>query len=118
MPSLDLRTNVTVEDPKALCLQFSKLAAEVLGKPETYISVHLDQGKPLTFAGSFEPAFLLTIMGLGFTEERNPQIADVVFKFLKEKLNVPGDRGYIHFVDPGPHWIGYNNTTVAQFRKQ
>ncbi len=35
-------------------------------------------------------------MGLGFTEERNPQIADVVFKFLKEKLNVPGDRGYMY----------------------
>ncbi len=35
-------------------------------------------------------------MGLGFTEEGNSQIASVVFKFLKEKLNIPGDRGYMY----------------------
>ena len=43
----------------SLCAQF---AAETLGKPEAYISVHLDANKPLTFNGSFEPAFLLNIV--------------------------------------------------------
>ena len=41
-----------------------QFAAETLGKPEAYISVHLDHDKPLTFNGTFDPAFLLNIVGV------------------------------------------------------
>ncbi len=91
-----------------------KFAAETLGKPEDYISVHLDHNKPLTFKGTFEPAFLLTIVSPvrpSFTPtcqplheqvsldnlqpEKNEKYSKAFFEFFKEKLNVPGDRGYM-----------------------
>ncbi|RPD76843.1 Tautomerase/MIF [Lentinus tigrinus ALCF2SS1-7] len=113
MPGLDLKTNVTVADEKAFCIEFSKFAAETLGNPEDYISVHLDHSKPLTFKGTFDPAFLLTIISLdNLQPEKNEKYSKAFFAFFKEKLNVPGDRGYITFIDPGRSHIGYQGTTI------
>ncbi|KAI0713523.1 Tautomerase/MIF superfamily [Earliella scabrosa] len=112
MPGLDLRTNVVVPDEKAFCLEFSKFSAETLGKPESYISVHLDHNKPLTFNGTFEPAFLLTVVSLdNLQPEKNAQYSKAFFEFFKEKLGIPGDRGYVTFIDPGRANIGYQGTT-------
>ncbi|KAI0806896.1 Tautomerase/MIF [Fomes fomentarius] len=108
MPALDLRTNVDVADKKAFVLEFSKFSAETLGKPEAYISVHLDDNKPLTFNGTFDPAFLLSIVSLdNLPPEKNEQYSKAFFAYFKEKLGVPDDRGYITFIDPGRANIGY-----------
>ena len=170
MPGLDLKTNVTVADEKAFCVEFSKVsrvdatrlashaqaqrcpkfAADTLGKPESYISVSLDHSKPLTFKGTFEPAFLLTIVSLiwliypvllptrtaqisldNLQPEKNEKYSKAFFEFFKEKLGVPGDRGYVYvthshhkhrsgiesedstFIDPGRSHIGYVALTFA-----
>ncbi|KAI0737875.1 Tautomerase/MIF [Daedaleopsis nitida] len=112
MPGLDLRTNVAVADPRAFCTEFSKFSAETLGKPEDYISVHLDHDKPLTFKGTFEPAFLLNVVSLdNITAETTEKYSKAFFAFFKEKLGIPGDRGYVIFIDPGRENIGYQGTT-------
>ncbi|KAH6872103.1 Tautomerase/MIF superfamily [Coprinopsis sp. MPI-PUGE-AT-0042] len=115
MPSLDLTTNVEIGDEKAFALAFSKLGAEVLSKPEKYISVNIKYNPTLTFAGSFDPAFLLTIVSLdNINPEANAKYSEALFAFFKEKLGVPGDRGYISFNDPGRAYLGHEGTTFAQ----
>lgn len=82
MPSLELRTNVKVADPKAFMLDFASVgvlhkvallfqplisvplqfAAKVLGKPLSYISTSYDYNETLNFGGTFDPVFMLTIV--------------------------------------------------------
>ncbi|KAJ7771567.1 Tautomerase/MIF superfamily [Mycena metata] len=96
MPYLELMVNVQVPDSeeRALALEFSKLSAETLGKPEAYISVSITYNKTLTFGGTFDPAFQLTIMSLdNFDLEANERYSAAFSEFFKEKLNIPNDRG-------------------------
>ncbi|KAL5528924.1 hypothetical protein ACEPAG_4898 [Sanghuangporus baumii] len=112
MPSLQLVTNVKLDDVKSFSLAFSKLAARVLGKPESYISVSYTYNESLTFGGSFEPAFILTVVSLGnINPQANAQYSKALFSFFGEKLGVKDDRGYIVFNDPGRQYLGYTSST-------
>ncbi|KAL4266463.1 MIF family protein [Pleurotus pulmonarius] len=114
MPTLTLLTNVKLADPKAFALEFSKLGAETLGKPELYISVSYTYNETLTFNGTFAPAFNLSIKSLdNINYEVNEQYSKVLFKFLEDKLGVPRDRGYIEFGDPGRVNMGFKGTTFG-----
>ncbi|KAI9059704.1 Tautomerase/MIF [Trametes coccinea BRFM310] len=114
MPALELKTNVRVADPKAFSLEFSKFAAETLGKPEAYISVNYHYSELLTFNGSFDPALILSIHSLdNINPKANEEYSKKFFAFFKEKLGVPDDRGYITFVDPGRPNIGFRSTTFG-----
>ncbi|KAL5511964.1 hypothetical protein ACEPAH_5183 [Sanghuangporus vaninii] len=112
MPSLQLVTNVKLDDVKSFSLEFSKLAARVLGKPESYLSVSYTYNESLTFAGSFEPAFILTVVSLGnINPQANAQYSKALFGFFGEKLGIKDDRGYIVFNDPGRQYLGYMGST-------
>ena len=52
MPVLQITTNVTVTDADALAKQASRLAAEILGKPESYVMVSINGDTDLIFAGN------------------------------------------------------------------
>ncbi|CAE7207248.1 unnamed protein product [Rhizoctonia solani] len=117
MPAIVLTTNVKPRDEaheKELVLDLSKFTAEVLGKPEKYISVVYQHVATLSFHGTFDPAFLLHITSLGnITPEANEKYSKALFDYFKEKLNIPGDRGYITFYDPGLAYLGHEGTTFA-----
>ncbi|KAF8744984.1 hypothetical protein AX14_011996 [Amanita brunnescens Koide BX004] len=116
MPYLNLVTNVKIPDPKAFALEFSKFGGEVLGKPENFMSASYTYNDTLTFGGSLDPAFQLTITSLfNINAEVNQQYARKISVFLKEKLGVSDDRGYITFFDPGAENIGYKSTTFKLF---
>ncbi|RXW22232.1 hypothetical protein EST38_g3613 [Candolleomyces aberdarensis] len=125
MPALDLTTNVQISDEHVFVLEFSKFAAKILSKPEQYISINVKYNPTLSFAGTFEPAFLLTIVRSlsapantmltsemqvsldNISPEKNEQYSKELFSFLNEKLEIPDTRGYINFSDPGRASIGY-----------
>ncbi|KAJ7043080.1 Tautomerase/MIF superfamily [Mycena alexandri] len=113
MPSLELMINVQVPDEKEFALQLSKIGTKALGKPEGHITVSITYNKTLTFAGTFEPAFALSVMQLNGSVEANEKLSAAFSEFLKERLNIPNDRGYITFVDPGPGYVGFKGTTFA-----
>ncbi|RDB24014.1 Macrophage migration inhibitory factor [Hypsizygus marmoreus] len=114
MPALQLTTNVKVADPKAFALEFSKFSADILGKPELYISVNYTYSETLTFGGTFDPAFTLSIFSLdNLSLERNEVYSKGYFDFFKEKLGVAGNRGYVTFIDPGRGFLGHQGTTFA-----
>ncbi|CUA72206.1 hypothetical protein RSOLAG22IIIB_00869 [Rhizoctonia solani] len=117
MPAIVLTTNVKPRDEaheKELVLDLSKFTAGILGKPEKYISVVYQHVSTLSFHGSFDPAFLLHITSLGnINPEANEKYSKSLFDYFKEKLNIPGDRGYITFYDPGLAYLGHEGTTFA-----
>ncbi|KAF8590507.1 Tautomerase/MIF [Ramaria rubella] len=114
MPALVLTTNVKVDNVKDFVLEFSKLGAKVLGKPEAYISIQYNYDENLSFAGTFDPAFLFVITSLdNINPEANEKYSATFFSYFKEKLGVPGNRGYISFYDPGRANLGFQSTTFA-----
>ncbi|KAI0003374.1 Tautomerase/MIF [Russula compacta] len=115
MPSLVLETNVKVADPRSFVLNFSKVAANALKKPEKYISISYRHNEYLTFSGTLDPAFLLVITSLdNITPEQNEVYSKEFIEFLNKELGLQGDRGYITFYDPGRAYLGYQGTTFAQ----
>ncbi|KAL1742108.1 Tautomerase/MIF superfamily [Schizophyllum fasciatum] len=131
MPFLDLTVNIPIPDAKALSLELSKFGAKVLGKPEAYISVAIKVNETLTFAGTHDPAFILAITSLGnVNPASNEKYSKAISEWLKEKLNLSSDRGYMYvpslltttahnntwfsaFLDPGNANLGYQGTTFA-----
>ncbi|EJD37890.1 Tautomerase/MIF [Auricularia subglabra TFB-10046 SS5] len=115
MPFLHLVSNVQPSDARAFIKEFSKLASETLGKPEKAVAIDFRYNESLSFGGTFEPAFLLTIGSLiNVNPETNAEFSGVFFAFFKEKLGISGERGFIEFVDPTAAYIGYDGTTIAK----
>ncbi|MBT8128901.1 MAG: hypothetical protein KJP10_02835, partial [Gammaproteobacteria bacterium] len=55
MPVLQITTNASIDDTAGLAKQASALAAEMLGKPESYVMVQINSDARLIFAGSDDP---------------------------------------------------------------
>ncbi|KZT24097.1 Tautomerase/MIF [Neolentinus lepideus HHB14362 ss-1] len=111
MPSLVITTNVKVPDIRAFIVEFSKLAAETLGKPEHSVSVSYNYDENLSFHGTFDPAFLMVITSLdNLNPTSNEKYSKSFFGHFEEKLGVPGERGYITFLDPGRAYLGHKAT--------
>ncbi|KAJ7243414.1 Tautomerase/MIF superfamily [Mycena haematopus] len=114
MPYLELMVNVQIPNETEFALEFSKIGAKALGKPEAYITTSITYNKTLTFAGTLEPAFALSIVSLdNLNPEANDKYSAVLSEFFKDKLGIANDRGYITFTDPGRGFIGYKGTTFA-----
>ncbi|KAK0210249.1 Tautomerase/MIF superfamily [Desarmillaria ectypa] len=114
MPSLELKTNAVISDPKSFALEFSKESARILGKPEAYITVSVTPVPIMTFAGTIDPAFTLFVTSLdNINPEKNEQYSKELAAFLKKSLSLPHDRGYITFLDPGRAYLGFQSTTFA-----
>ncbi|TBU26055.1 Tautomerase/MIF [Dichomitus squalens] len=114
MPALEIRTNISVADPKAFVKDFSEFSATTLGKPLAYIAVHLVHDQNLAWAGTFDPAVLLNVTSLDNLQPENTEkFSKAFFGYFKEKLGIPDNRGYILFVDPGRANIGHTSTTFA-----
>ncbi|EPQ58634.1 Tautomerase/MIF [Gloeophyllum trabeum ATCC 11539] len=112
MPALVITTNVKVPDIRVFIVEFSKFAAETLSKPEQYISVSYNYDENLSFHGTFDPAFLMVITSLNnINPEANEKYSKAFFGHFKERLGVPGERGYITFYDPGLAYLGHKATT-------
>ncbi|KAG8925150.1 hypothetical protein FRC02_009890 [Tulasnella sp. 418] len=114
MPALILTTNVKIEGDtlKAFIIEFSKVSAEILSKPEYYIQVCYQHNETLTFSGTFEPTFNLHITSLDNINPDVNQVYSAKFsEFLKEKLGLESDRGYITFYDPGREYLGFKGAT-------
>ncbi|GBE83366.1 Tautomerase/MIF [Sparassis latifolia] len=111
MPALELKTNVALTDPKAFILEFHLFGAKVLNKPPSAMSLSYTYNENLTFNGTFDPAFLLTITSLdNLSPESNEKYSKALFDFFEEKLGVPNDRGYITFFDPKRENMGFKST--------
>ncbi|KAI0701190.1 Tautomerase/MIF superfamily [Cytidiella melzeri] len=108
MPSLELKTNVKIADPKAFLVEFSKLAAETLNKPESYITVSYSYNEYMAWEGTFDPTYLLNIVSLGnVNPEVNITYSKTFSEFLQAKIGAPANRGYISIIDPGVDNLGH-----------
>lgn len=64
MPYLEINTNTTIDNCSEIAEQASKLTADILGKPESYVMVKISPEQTLLFAGSNAPVFVINTIGV------------------------------------------------------
>lgn len=111
MPLLEIITNTTIDDDTAVATQASQLAAEILGKPESYVMVRIQSEQTLIFAGSDQPAALLKLKSLGLPEEQTADFSSRLCRFIGERMNIDSARIYIEFSSPARHMWGWDGRT-------
>jgi phenylpyruvate tautomerase len=113
MPTLRILTNAQVPaDARGLLLaRASRTVAEMLGKPESYVMVILEDGRDLMFAGTAAPAAYLEVKSLGLPQARAAQYSRTLCDLLADTLGIPADRVYIEFAAPAPGLFGWNGGT-------
>ena len=111
MPVLQITTNVTIGDADTLAKQASSLVAEILGKPESYVMVNINDNADLIFAGTNEPCAHLMLKSLGLPESETKAYSEKLCAFIEQQLGVSPSRTYIEFINPERHMFGWNNST-------
>ena len=111
MPLLELTTNTTINDCQHIAQQASKLTAEILGKPESYVMVKIQPEQALIFAGTDEPAAHVKLKSLGLAENSTADFSEKICSFISSQLNINSARIYIEFASPERHMWGWDGKT-------
>lgn len=115
MPLIKLETSADLPDDKKTTLlpQLSRIIAEEIGKPETYVMVTIEQNR-LMMSGSDAPAAFMDVRSIGgLTPEINQAISKRLCTLMDRELGISYDRTYITFIDmPRTHW-GWNGRTFG-----
>jgi phenylpyruvate tautomerase PptA (4-oxalocrotonate tautomerase family) len=111
MPYLSVQTNVSVADEAELLTKLSKQASRMLGKPESYVMVHIEAGAAMLFAGSAEPLAYVELKSLGLSEGDTPAFSAGLCSLLQDELGLDAGRIYIEFSGPERHMWGWNGST-------
>ncbi len=113
MPILRILTNVSVpaEDRADLFDRASSTVAELLGKPESYVMVILEDGRDLFFAGTSDPIAYVELKSIGLPELKTAHYSRALCDLLAETLDIPAERIYIEFSVSPRHLFGWNGGT-------
>lgn len=115
MPHLIIQTNQVVPEEKQndLLAAASKLAAQSLAKPESYMMVSLKDPCPMCFAGTTGPAAYLELKSIGLNASQASTLSRLLCAFMQEQLGIPPDRVYIEFSDAAPGMWGWDSKTFG-----
>jgi phenylpyruvate tautomerase PptA (4-oxalocrotonate tautomerase family) len=111
MPLLTITTNTHIDHYQDVAEQASRLTAEMLDKPESYVMVKIQPEQALIFAGSSEPAAHVELKSLGLAENKTADFSAKICAFLSTELNIDSARVYIEFSSPERHMWGWDKRT-------
>ena len=111
MPLLEITTNIRVNDSREILVQASKLTADLLGKPESYVMVKLQPEQYLMFAGNSEPTAHVKLKSLGLPEDKTVDFSARICEFIHSQLGIESARIYIEFSSPERHMWGWDKRT-------
>merc|ERR1711915_47344 len=114
MPLLVVKTNLKAGDKaESLLLSLTDAIAYGTGKPKTYVSVILEDGKSMSFGGTMEPCAMIDLGSIGALEGRQKELTKAVQTVLKDQLGISPARSYMFFNDIAPKNVGHNNSTFG-----
>uniref|UniRef100_A0A1W7RA73 L-dopachrome isomerase n=1 Tax=Hadrurus spadix TaxID=141984 RepID=A0A1W7RA73_9SCOR len=113
MPCFVLNTNLPKEKiPPDFVKSTAELVAKTLGKPLSYIVVHINPDQLMGWGGGSDPCALASLMSIGkLGVQENKKHAAALYKHIEKHLGIPGDRMYISFFDADKSNVGYTGTT-------
>jgi phenylpyruvate tautomerase PptA (4-oxalocrotonate tautomerase family) len=113
MPLLKITTNQAIEGSKrsTLLQTASKSVADMLGKPERYVMVVIENNPDMSFAGEMTPLAYLELKSIGLPADRTTELSNFLCALIADQLQIPTDRIYIEFSDAERHLWGWNSAT-------
>lgn len=115
MPTCLVQSNVKIdpEEEQKFISAASKLVAEGLGKPESYVMV-ASRFAAMSFGGSAEPCAFLELISIGRIErDLNKAMSAKLCALVEDHFGVPQSRVYINFFDAPRENFGFNGDTFA-----
>jgi len=108
-----LKTNIAIAENKQsdLLQQCSQLTASILGKPEGYVMVILEDNCRLIFGGNDQPAAYIEFKSIGLPEDTTPGLSQTLCESISDATGIAANRIYIEFANADRHLWGWNNTT-------
>ncbi|KAK7726252.1 hypothetical protein SLS53_007047 [Cytospora paraplurivora] len=112
----ELKTNVIIGDEFVFITELSAKLAERFQRPLSSVAVHVNHSACIFFAGTFEPAYIITVSALApyvqpVTNRRN---AYLLSEHLEEALGVSSTRGLIRFTGLAEEDVALDGRTLAQ----
>ena len=105
MPYINLRTNIKVEDKKAIHDKLGEAITIIPNKSLARTMICIEDEKFLTFGGSCEPcAYVETWVNAGTNHSCNKVYGDAVIDAVAEVLQIPSSRVYVN-VDEKLDWF-------------
>jgi phenylpyruvate tautomerase PptA (4-oxalocrotonate tautomerase family) len=113
MPLLKIQTNTPLDAGRkaALAASASRAVADMLGKPERYVMVSVEENPSMLFAGSDAPLAYLELKSIGLPVAGGEACSAALAALLAEQLDLPAERVYIEFADVPPDRWGWNGGT-------
>ena len=113
MPLLKIETNQPLDTDVQTRLtgKASQQVAALLGKPERYVMVSIEQNPAMLFGGSDEPLAYLELKSIGLPESGTADFSQTLATLLNDELGLPADRVYIEFADAPRAMWGWNGGT-------
>lgn len=111
MPYFKIQTNEELLHAKQLIKKASQLVAEVLGKPEKYVMISLQEKQQMLFGGEDKPLIFCELKSIGLPGDRTAEISEKLTRFLTEETGVSAERIYIEFSNAERNMWGWNGGT-------
>ncbi|KAL1880732.1 hypothetical protein Daus18300_001346 [Diaporthe australafricana] len=111
----ELKTNVIIGDEFIFITELSAKIAERYQRPLSSIAVQVQHSACVFFAGTFEPAYILTLSALApyIRTSTNQRNAYLLSMHLEEALGVPPPRGLIRFAAMLNENVALNGKTLV-----
>lgn len=115
-PESNLLTIGQIGDEFIFITELSAKLAERYQRPLSSVAVQVQHSACIFFAGTFEPAYTLTLSALGpyIQPSTNQRNAYLLSEHLEEALGVPPPRGLIRFVNMLDENVALHGKTLAQ----
>jgi len=114
MPYMTIKTNLELapESRQSLLEDGVKLVSGLLGKPERYTMVGLEDGLAMQFDGdAARPLAFVELKSIGLPEQDTGRLSAGVGNWIEQALNIPAERVYIVFASVERHMWGWNRAT-------
>ncbi|MFH1811055.1 MAG: phenylpyruvate tautomerase MIF-related protein [Pseudomonadota bacterium] len=115
MPMLKVHTSATIDEATTTTLltELSRIVAQTIGKPETYVMTIVDQA-PMCMAGEVGPAAFGDLRSIGgLTPAVNRSLSEQISELLHARLGLATSRVFLNFTEvDGSSW-GHDGGTFG-----
>ncbi|KAH7956947.1 hypothetical protein HPB52_013879 [Rhipicephalus sanguineus] len=101
MPTLTINTNVPACNiPNDFLKTTANVVADSLGKPLSYVVVHISPDQMLSFGGTDEPCAIANLYSIGcLSPKENKKHSAALFEHIEKTLGIKGNRKRVLFVE-------------------
>lgn len=114
MPLIKLQTSVKIQDKASLALEFSKICAQIIRKPETYVQSIVEDDAVISMGGKVIDSAFVEVKSIGgLNPSVNKELSSAICRVLEEKTKIKPSSVYINFTDVSASSWGNNSTTFG-----